>query len=127
MPTTFRVFGYEPVVVLNALAAVLGLVVSLGATSLTDDQAGAIVGIVTAILGAIAAAMTRPIAPQAFTTLVAAGATLVATFGYDVPQNVTGAINTVALAILTLLTRAQVSPAPTAKRPTAVPDNTTAA
>ncbi|WP_030322811.1 MULTISPECIES: hypothetical protein [Streptomyces] len=105
-----RIFGREPVVVLNTLAAALGLIVSLGITSLTDEQAGAIVGVATAILGAIAAALTRPIAPQAFTTLVAAGGVLVATFGYEVSQGTIGAINTFTLAALTLLTRVQVSP-----------------
>jgi len=110
-----KLFGREPVVVLNTLSAVLGLIVSLGVTSLTAETAGAIVGVATAILGAVAAAMTRPIAPQAFTAVVAAGATLVATFGYEVSQGTIGAINTVVLATLTLLTRAQVSPsAPTA-------------
>ncbi|MFD6416016.1 hypothetical protein [Streptomyces sp. NPDC060194] len=107
-----RIFGREPVVVLNTLAAVLGLIVSIGATPLTAEMAGAIVGVATAVLGAIAAAMTRPIAPQAFTAVVAAGAVLVATFGYEVSQGTIGAINGVVLAVLTLLTRAQVSPAP---------------
>jgi hypothetical protein len=90
-------------VVLNTLDAALGLIVSLGFTDLTAEQAGAIVGIATVILGAIAAAMTRPVAPQAFTTLVAA-------FGYEVSQSSLGAINTFVLAALTLLTRVQVSP-----------------
>jgi hypothetical protein len=105
-----KIFGREPVVVLNTLSAVLGLVVSLGVTPLSAEMAGAIVGIATAILGAIAAAMTRPIAPQAFTTVVAAGAVLVGTFGYEVSQETVGAINTVVLAGLTLLTRVQVTP-----------------
>ena len=117
-----KLFGREPVVVLNCLSAVLGLIVSLGFTGLTADQAGAIVAAVSAILGAIAAALTRPIAPQAFTAVVAAGAVLVAAFGYDVSQGTIGAINTLVLAGLTLLTRAQVTPsspsAPTG--PTAV-------
>ena len=105
-----KILGYEPVVVLNTLAAALGLVVSLGVTSLTDVQAGAIVGVATAILGAIAAAMTRPIAPQAFTTVVAAGAVLVGTYGYEVSQTTVGALNTFALALLTLMARGQVTP-----------------
>jgi len=110
-----RIFGREPVVVLNTLSAVLGLIVSLGFTGLTATQAGAIVGIVTAILGAIAAAMTRPVAPQAFTTVIAAGAVLIGTFGYSVSQSIIGAINITVLAVLTLLTRVQVSPSsPTA-------------
>lgn len=118
-----KIFGREPVVVLNTLSAVLGLIVSVGITSLTNEQAGAIVGIATAILGAIAAAMTRPLAPQAFTTVVAAGAVLVAAFGYNLSQGTIGAINTLVLAALTLLTRVQVSPSsPTApvSKPTSV-------
>ncbi|MEU4154710.1 hypothetical protein [Streptomyces antimycoticus] len=117
-----KIFGREPVIVLNCLSAVLGLIVALGFTGLTADQAGAIVAAVSAILGGIAAAMTRPVAPQAFTAIVAAGATAVAAFGYDVSQATIGAINTLVLAGLTLLTRAQVTPSsPTAPTgPTAV-------
>lgn len=100
----------EPVAVLNTLAAILGLVVSLGITPLTAEMAGAIVAFVTAVLGGIAAAKTRPIAPQAFTAIVAAGAVLVATFGYEVSQEVIGGVNGVVLAVLTLLTRVQVTP-----------------
>ncbi|MFK4868972.1 hypothetical protein ACI3K4_27540 [Streptomyces sp. CSMPJR101] len=105
-----KIFGREPVVVLNTLSAVLGLVVTLGITSLTAEQAGATVAVVSAVLGGIAAAMTRPIAPQAFTAIVAAGATAVAAFGFEVSQETVGAINTVVLAGLTLLTRVQVTP-----------------
>jgi len=105
-----KVFGREPVVVLNALSAVLGLIVSLGVTSLSAETAGGIVAVVSAILGAIAAAMTRPIAPQAFTAVVATSAVLVGTFGYEVTQETVGAINLVVLSILTLLTRGQVTP-----------------
>jgi len=117
-----KLFGREPVVILNTLSAVLGLVVTLGITSLTAEQAGATVAVVSAVLGGIAAAMTRPVAPQAFTAIVAAGAVAVAAFGYEVSQETVGAINTVVLAGLTLLTRVQVTPsnpsAPT--RPTGV-------
>lgn len=107
-----KIYGREPVVVLNTLSAVLGLVVTLGVTGLTDVQAGAIVGGTTAVLGAVAAVKTRPIAPQMFTAVVTSGAVLVGTFGYDVSQATTGAINGVVLAALTLLTRGQVTPAP---------------
>jgi hypothetical protein len=105
-----KIFGREPVVVLNTLSAMLGLIVTLGITSLTAEQAGAVVAVVSAILGGIAAAMTRPVAPQAFTAIVAAGATAVAAFGYEVSQESVGAINTLVLAVLTLLTRVQVTP-----------------
>lgn len=105
-----RLFGREPVVVLNTLSAVLGLIVTLGVTGMTQEMAGVTVGVVSAILGGIAAAMTRPIAPQAFTAITAAGASLVATFGYEANPATVGAINTLILAGLTLLTRVQVSP-----------------
>ncbi|MFD7922557.1 hypothetical protein ACFV3R_25435 [Streptomyces sp. NPDC059740] len=104
------ILGREPVVYLNALSAALGLVVTLGITGLTQEMAGAIVAALTAVLGAIAAWRTRPVAPQAFTAVVAAGATLAATFGYDVSQATIGAVNAVVLTLLTLLTRAQVTP-----------------
>ncbi|MFI8191333.1 hypothetical protein ACIF8T_21360 [Streptomyces sp. NPDC085946] len=117
-----RIIGREPVAALNTLSAILGLIVSLGITPLSAEMAGAIVAFVTAVLGGIAAAKTRPIAPQAFTAIVAAGAVLVATFGYEVSQEVIGGVNGVVLTGLTLLTRVQVTPtnpsAPTG--PTAV-------
>ncbi|GAA4799486.1 hypothetical protein [Streptomyces ziwulingensis] len=105
-----RIFGREPVAVLNTLSAALGFVVSLGVTPLTAETSAAIVAFVTALLGGIAAARTRPIAPQAFTTVVAAGAVLVAAFGFEVSQATVGAVNGVVLAALTLLTRVQVTP-----------------
>jgi hypothetical protein len=122
---SFKIFGYEPVVLLNALSAVLGLIVSLGLTSLTANESAAIVGAVTAILGAIAAWMTRPIAPQAFTALAAAGATLLAAYGLDVTQAQVGAVNFAVLAVLTLLTRGQVSPTATAPKVVAAPADPT--
>lgn len=119
-----KIFGREPVVVLNGLSAVLGLIVTLGITSLTAEQSGAIVAVVSAILGGIAAAMTRPIAPQAFTAIVASGAVAVAAFGYEVSQETVGAINTLVLAILTLLTRVQVVPSSPSAPATAEPPRT---
>lgn len=107
-------FGRDPVLFLNSLSAILGLVVTFN-VGLTENQAGWTVAGVSAILGAIAAAMTRPIAVQAFTTLVASVAAAVAAFGYDVAPTTTAAINGLVLAVLMFITRGQVSPAsPTA-------------
>ncbi|MFI1166583.1 hypothetical protein ACH4UM_24005 [Streptomyces sp. NPDC020801] len=105
-----RIFGREPALYLNTLSAVLGLVVTFN-VGLTQDQAGWVVAGVSAILGAIAAALTRPIAVQAFTTLVATVASAVAAFGYNVDPTTTAAINGLVLAVLMFLTRGQVSPA----------------
>lgn len=109
-----KIFGRDPVLFLNSLSAILGLVVTFN-VGLTEDQAGWLVAGISAILGAVAAAMTRPIAVQAFTTLVATVASAVAAFGYDVAPTTTAAINGLVLAIIMFITRGQVSPtSPTA-------------
>lgn len=109
-----KIFGRDPVLFLNSLSAILGLVVTFN-VGLTEDQAGWVVAGVSAVLGAIAAALTRPIAVQAFTTLVATVASAVAAFGYNVAPTTTAAINGLVLAVIMFITRGQVSPAsPTA-------------
>lgn len=115
------ILGREPALWLNTLSAVLGLVVTFN-VGLSQDQAGWIVAGVSAILGAIAAALTRPIAPQAFTTVVATVASAVAAFGYDVAPTTTAAINGVVLAVLMFITRGQVTPVIGDRKPTAVHD-----
>src|SRR5437899_9761061 len=104
------IFGREPALALNSLSAILGLVVTFN-VGLTQNEAGWTVAGVSAILGAIAAAVTRPIAVQAFTTLVATIASAVAAFGYNVAPTTTAAINGLVLAVLMFITRGQVSPA----------------
>ncbi len=101
----------EPALYIGVVSAGLSLVVALNVGSLTSDQAALIVAAITAVGGAITAAVTRPIAPAAFTTLVAAVAALLAGFHYDVSPGTVAAVNGVVLAVLTLLTRGQVSPA----------------
>ncbi|MFB4424795.1 hypothetical protein C5F59_027415 [Streptomyces sp. QL37] len=117
-----KIFGREPALWLNSLAAILGLVVTFN-VGLTEDQAGWLVAGTSAVLGAIAAALTRPIAVQAFTAAVATIASGVGAFGFEVAPTTTAAINGCVLAVLMFITRGQVSPitppAPAA-RPTSV-------
>lgn len=109
-----RIFGREPALALNTLSAALGLLVTFN-VGLTENQAGWLVAGTSAVLGAIAAALTRPIAVQAFTTLVATVASAVAAFGYDVAPTTTAAINGALLAVIMFITRGQVTPSsPTA-------------
>jgi hypothetical protein len=107
------IFGREPALWLNSLSAALGLLVTFQVGDLSAEEAGWIVASVSAVLGAIAAAVTRPIAVQAFTTLVATVASAVAAFGYEVAPTHVAAINAVVLSMLMFLTRGQVSPIPT--------------
>lgn len=105
-----RIFGREPALVLNTLAGVLGLLVTFQVGGLTSEKAGWIVASVTAVLGAVAAAMTRPVAVQAFTAAVATIASAVAAFGYEAAPTYVAGINGAVLAILMFITRGQVTP-----------------
>lgn len=104
-----KIFGREPALIISTVSAVLSLVVTFN-IGMTGEQAGAIVAAVSASFGAIAAAMTRPIAPTAFTAVVAAGAALLAAYGLNVSAETVGAVNAVVLSVLALLARGQVSP-----------------
>ena len=107
-----RIFGREPALWLNSLAASLGLLVTFQVGGLSAEEAGWIVASMSALFGVVAALLTRPIAPQAFTTLVATVASSVAAFGYEVAPTHVAAINAAVLSVLMFLTRGQVSPLP---------------
>lgn len=109
-----RILGREPALWLNSLSAVLGLLVTFQVGSLDAEEAGWIVASTSAVLGAIAAALTRPIAVQAFTTAVATIASAVAAFGYEAAPTHVAAINAAVLSVLMFVTRGQVTPAPIA-------------
>jgi hypothetical protein len=104
-----KILGREPALIISTLSALLSLIVTFN-VGMSGEQAGAIVAVTSAVFGAITAAMTRPIAPAAFTALVAAGAALLAAYGLNVSAETVGATNAVVLAVLALLTRGQVSP-----------------
>ncbi|MBB0231798.1 hypothetical protein FOE67_20440 [Streptomyces calidiresistens] len=105
------VFGREPALWLGVLSAGLSVAVTLG-VGLTTVQAGAIVAAVSAVGGAVTAAVTRPVAPAAFTGAIGALVALVAAFGLEVSPELVAAMSGMTVAVLALLTRGQVSPAP---------------
>lgn len=107
-----RILGREPTLYLQAIAAVLGLAMTFGWDKLTAEQAALWVAMLTAVVTAVNAALVRPVAPVAFTGLVAATASLVAAYGFDVTQEQVGGVQTVVIAVLALLTRVQVTPVP---------------
>lgn len=100
----------EPVLWLSALGQVLALAAAVGVPGITSAQAGLITAAATAVLGAVAAARVRPIAPAAFTAAAGAVAALLAGYGVDVPPEVVPALSGAVVAVLALLTRGQVSP-----------------
>lgn len=113
-----KIFGREPALIIATISGALSLLVSFN-FGLSGEQAGAIVAVVSAVFAAATAAITRPIAPSAFTGLAAAAVALLAAYGFSVSPETVGALNAVVLAVLGLLTRGQVSPAiaaPSAQR-----------
>lgn len=105
----FRLFGREPALWISVISGALSLVVSLG-VGLDAQEAAGWVAAITAAFGVATAVLTRPIAPAAFTTLVTVTADLLAAYHFDVSAGTVAAVNGFVLAVLTLLTRAQVSP-----------------
>jgi hypothetical protein len=103
-------WGREPALWIAALAALLGIGVTLGLPFLSPGQAAAIVAVLNAAAAVWMAVLTRPIAPAAFTGATAAAAALLAAYGLHLPQETVGAVNVAVLAVLALLTRGQVSP-----------------
>ncbi|WP_051819253.1 hypothetical protein [Streptomyces sp. NRRL S-920] len=106
-----KVFGREPALIVNSVGAILSLVVAFN-VGLSSTQAGYLVAVISAVFAAIAAALTRPIAPAAFTGLVAVIATATAAFGFDVSPEVVASVNGIIIAGLVFLTRGQVTPIP---------------
>ncbi|WP_019549815.1 MULTISPECIES: hypothetical protein [Streptomycetaceae] len=104
-----KIFGREPALVLGVVSAALGLVVTFN-IGMSAEQAGAITALLSAVGAAVTAALTRPVAPSAFTGVVAAGAALLAAYGFEVSPETVGAVNALVLAVLMLLTRGQVAP-----------------
>jgi hypothetical protein len=106
-----RIFGREPSLAVATLASVLSIVVGFNFDWLTARQAALIVLVVNAVLGVVNAIAVRPIAPAAFTYLVAGVAALCAAYGLHVSQEMVGSVNGLVLAVLMFLTRGQVTPA----------------
>lgn len=105
-----RIFGREPALIIGFIGAALTLLGTLG-LGLTGDQAVLWIAALGAISGAVTAAATRPIAPGAFLTVVAAAVPLLASYGLDLSSDTVAAINGLLLAGLTALFRGQVTPA----------------
>lgn len=106
-----KLFGREPSLWISAIGSGLSLIAGFGVGWLTPVQAALVIVLLNAILGVINALHVRPVAPAAFTYLVASVASLVAAYGVDVSQPVVGAVNASVLAFLALLLRGNVTPA----------------
>jgi len=105
-----RILGREPSLIIATIGSALSVLVGFHFDWLTGEQAALIVAALNAVLGVVNALAVRPIAPAAFTYLVAAAGALLAGYGLHLSQEMVGAIDGLVLSVLMLLTRGQVTP-----------------
>lgn len=105
-----RIFGREPTVVIQSLAALLSIAVAFKVPGLSAEQAGLIIAAIYAVLGAVNAYTVRPVTPAAFISAVGAVTALTAAYGLSFTQEQVGSISSAIVAMIVLLTRSQVSP-----------------
>jgi hypothetical protein len=105
-----KIFGREPAVVIQAVVALLTLAVSFG-LPLPGGALAAISLVLTAAATTWVALHVKPIAPTVFGGLIIAVATLAGYFGYDLSAERTGALTATVALLVTLITRAQQTPA----------------
>lgn len=100
----------DPTLLLQFIGAVLGVLVAFN-LGLTDEQAALWLAAIAAIFSAINAVMVRPIAPAAFTGLIAAVVALIAGYGFEIGPEKVSAINfVVTMGIALFFTRPNVTP-----------------
>ncbi|MGI5144778.1 hypothetical protein ACQEVC_45425 [Plantactinospora sp. CA-294935] len=110
-----KLWGREPALVIGAIGALLTVLASLNMPGIDAGAAAAITAFASAV---IIAFTTRPIAPALFTGVVAAGAALIAEYGYNVSDGTVAAISGAVLAGFALFgIRPQVVPAAEVGRP----------
>jgi hypothetical protein len=111
----YKPFGTEPALIMAVISSALALVVTFN-IGLTSAQAGLWTAVIAAVGAAVTAALTRPIAPAAFTGLVGAVAALLAGYHFDANPATIGAIDALITSALMLLVRHGVSPVAVGKR-----------
>lgn len=106
-----KIFGRDPAIWLAVINAGIGLVVALHWLGLTTMQGGALVTVVSAILGLATAFYVKPFAPTAATYLVGVVFEALSTFQYHVSAQAVASINLLILAMVAAIVRPQSTPA----------------
>lgn len=75
-----KIFGREPAAILNAVSALIALLVGLGAFGLTEDRGQALVAVASAGTSVWLAFAVRPIVPTVFAGLITSGFAALAAF-----------------------------------------------
>jgi hypothetical protein len=107
-------FSRDPALYLTAALALLQLVAVLA--HLSADQQNGLSVIATAVYAILLAVFTRPLQPSAIVGGLATILTAMAAFGVDLRPDLVSGLNATVAAVLALVLRAQVSPAPALAR-----------
>lgn len=105
-----KIFGREPTLYVAVIAAALSFFVGFGWEGLSSEHVAWINVVVNAVAGCVAAWMTKPIAPQAFTYAITSVFGLLGAYGLNFTPEMVSSAQFVVLAVLALVTRGAVSP-----------------
>lgn len=105
-----RWFGREPALIIQAVGAVLTLLVAFQLPHLTVATAAYITAALTALASTITGLYVRPWQPSVFGGLIGATATLLAAFGWHFSQQQVGSFTVLVALLMALVTRAQQTP-----------------
>lgn len=119
------ILGREPALWMAALQALLAIAVGFHWDGLNAEQAALWLSATNAIIGIVMAWTTRPLAPTVFTNAFSIVATLTAAYGLDLGQELVGSINAAIVAIVILIARGEISPAPYARQTGVLGDKVT--
>jgi membrane-bound ClpP family serine protease len=103
-----KILGREPALIITLIGSLLVLAAAFNIHGATMGVAAAVVAFLTAALVAVT---TRPVAPALYKSAITAGVALVTEFGLHLSAAQVGAFTALAMTILALLVRAQVTPA----------------
>lgn len=106
----FKILGREPALFLGVISAALVFFGTQGFAGLSPEHAALWIALLNAIVGAVTAFTTRPIAPSAFTAVVGAGVALASAYGFEMSTEAVGALNALVIAGLSLIVRGEVAP-----------------
>lgn len=94
-----KIFGREPTVYITIVGAVLSYLVMLGFSGLSDLQAAAIMGVLTALVATINGLLVKPFNPAFMNGLIAAVAGLLVAYSVQVSPEQINAVQAIALAV----------------------------
>ena len=106
-----RGLKYEPALILYGVNAAVAAALAFGLFNLTTATAAAVTVIVTAVLGIITAAVTRPVNVSVITAAFATGLTALGAFGLHLSITKEGSLVALLSVVLSLLLRVHVTPA----------------